>query len=230
MRYNSNDIRKRRRDRIRKIGQSNERTEPSTVQHNENRSFDKPSFFRVQMYIGICLILFVVLINQSQNGWALSAKSFTKQAVTQDYNFKGASAWIEERLGQFPSILPTIQFFTPKEAIPVFSPPLTGVVVEGFSPALTGVIIETGVKQEVHPIGPGWVRSVAKKKGMGTVVVIQHGDGKESTYGFLEKALVKKNDWVYPDRVVGVVEEQSLFLQIRDKKAYIDPMDVVQFD
>lgn len=255
MEFDANGFRKRREHRIREInekmdGMKNAGQESRT--HLESKSeqgsptVQTSSFsqtinirsnsrrirrFRLQVLVSILLLVFVVALDQSDlEWWGVEAREFTREALTQDYNFAGTSAWFEQTFGQFPSLLPTVQLFKPKDVVPVLSPPLTGKIVESFSPALTGVIIETGVSEEVHPIGPGWVRTVEKKKGMGTIVVIQHADALESTYGFLGKAFVKKNDWVYPDTIIGVVGEQSLFLQVRDKKAFVDPLDVVPFE
>ncbi len=238
MKFDADGNRRRRQHRIREIGVriTNAETTSTLEYMKQHTKLDEVmptkriGLLRLQIYMSILILVLIAAIHLSDMEWSGDAQSFTKEALTRDFNFVGVTAWIEESFGQFPSLLPTIQFLKPKEAIPVFSPPLTGVIVESFSPALTGVIIETRVAEEVHPIGSGWVRSVEKKKGMGTVVVIQHGDALESTYGFLGKAFVKKNDWVYPDQVIGLVSEQSLFLQIRDKKAFVDPLDVILFE
>lgn len=248
MEFDANGFRRRREHRIREISEKMEsmkhaeqekrvekesRTEQTTAltQTINILPAKRNGRFRLQVMISLLLLILIVALDQGDlEGWGAEAREFTRDALTQDYNFAGTSAWIEQTFGQFPSLLPTVQLFKAKDVLPVLSPPLTGTIVESFSPALTGVIIETGVSEEVHPIGPGWVRTVEKKKGMGTIVVIQHGDALESTYGFLGKVFVKKNDWVYPDTIIGVVGEQSLFLQIRDKKAFVDPLDVVPFE
>lgn len=233
MKFDGNRIRQRREQRIREITEQIENVPLPQILHEmtEKMPSKRLNRFLLQMLLSLFILGAVVAIDRSEiEWWENDARSFTEDALTEDYDFAGTATWIEQRFGQFPSLLPTVQLFKSKEVIPVLSPPLNGTIVESFSPAFTGIIIETGVAEEVHPIGPGWVRAIEKKKGMGTVIVIQHADSLESSYGFLGKAFVKKNDWVYPDSVIGVVGEQSLFLQIRDKKAFIDPMDVVPFE
>lgn len=229
MEFDINELRKRRKELIDKISETNESSLPpfTIVETPSSKGF---SSLQIQITVCVLILAFVIVSIKGNFKWGDTTQQFTRDALIQDFDFEGTTAWIEAQFGQFPSLIPTLQITDSKDAIPVFSPPLQGVIVESFSPALTGVIIETGVHAEVRPIAPGLVREVDKRKGMGIVVVIQHGNGKESTYGFLGEAFVKQNDWVYPDRVIGTVNEQSLFLQIRDKAAFIDPLDVVTFD
>lgn len=137
--------------------------------------------------------------------------------------------WLEKDLGLSLSLLPTLQK-KDEESVTVFSMPLRGTVVEDFKSNGRGVILETGIRSQVHPIGTGWVRFVGKTKNLGITVMIQHGDGKISLYGYLGEAYVKKDDWVYPDMVIGLVSEQSLYLSVFDKDQAIDPLDVIAHD
>lgn len=242
MKFDANGVRRRREHRIREISEKIENMNDDGLNDKKEQNQSTPHLtevvppkrigrFRLQVYISLLFLVLIVALNKSDfEWWGVEARNFTEEVLSEDFNFAGVTAWIEQRFGQFPSLLPTVQLDKTKEVVPVLSPPLTGTIVESFSPALTGVIIETGVAEEVHPIGPGWVRAIENKRGMGVVVVIQHGDALESTYGFLGKVFVKKNDWVYPDTVIGAVDEQSLFLQIRDKKSFVDPLDVVPFE
>lgn len=247
MEFDRSAFQRRRQEKIRQIIeqqkraqlQSNTTEEPSSLQIKEvnsleNNNLEKPPFLRLrlrhfQWLLSFALIITVLLLQQSESDWAKKANEFTRNALTKDFPFEKAIAWIEGAFGQFPSLIPTVQFFE-SEAIPVFSPPLSGVITETFSPSFTGVIIETKAHEEVHPIAPGLVRVVENRLGMGNVVVIQHGDGMESTYGFLGTVFVQKNDWVYPEQVIAQVKEQSLLLQIRDNQAYVDPLEVISFD
>lgn len=171
MKFNANGIRQRRRERIAKLMQNpaslappmDKRSTASTEQRSVSPRI-KRRYVSWQIYASLILVVVFGMLLQSDDDWSTSIKDYTREVLTRDYNFVGASAWIEEKIGQFPTLLPTIELLNNKEAVAVFSRPLSGVVVESFSPILTGVIIETGIKEDVHPIGPGGFALLKKAK------------------------------------------------------------------
>lgn len=245
MKFDRSAFQRRRQEKIRQIieqqqlaqFQIQEREEPiveeqitlQNVNDFKDRFSSRLSYRQFQWFVSVCMVIVILLLQQSESDWAKKTNDFTRRALSEDFPFERIIAWMENAFGQFPALLPTIQFFD-SETVSVYSPPLAGTITETFSPSFTGVIIETQVHEEVHPIAAGWVREVESRVGMGNVVVIQHGDGMESTYGFLGTVFVEKNDWVYPEQVIGQVREQSLLLQIRDNQVFLDPMEVISFD
>lgn len=234
MKYDKQGIKRRRKKlltrRVHVINETDARSDqPYHGKQNLFTTRGSRRYLRWQVMISLLLLLLVSGLFRLNQEWVSPIKEFAHKVMERDYNFAGTAYWMKERLGQFPALIPT---FTLKkeESHPVFSPPLEGTVVAAFASTHTGVIIETGIKSEVHPIGTGWVRFVGKNKGTGNTVMIQHADGKESIYGFLGEIYVRKNDWVYPETKIGLVDEQSLFLQIKDNSQYLDPLDVISFD
>lgn len=179
------------------------------------------------------LLLFILLLFLLPFASRLPFVQEVKTALTDGwkggFSVQGVRDWIEKEIGLSPSLIP---LFTKREeeSITAFSMPVKGTVVEDFKQNGKGIILETGLLSQVHPIGTGWVRYTGKMKNLGNVVMIQHGDGKVSLYGFLGTLYVKKDDWVYPDVVIGKVAEQSLYLSVIDRDQAIDPMDVIPSD
>lgn len=248
MKYNRTGIRQRRKELLLKITRQqremkrlglHERTEPSaksdisnakTINHRLEKKRLKKRIY-LQLLGSILLLTAVYIPSKFETTWTDHIKSFTKEALTREYNFNGVQAWLEEKLGQFPAIIPTLNIGSgQEESIPVFSQPLKGTVIETFIDNGKGVVIEAGLGTEVHPVSTGWVRYVGRTTETGRTVIIQHGDGKESVYGLLGNVYVQKDDWVYPDSVIGTVENRSLFLQVREMNRNLDPMDVIPFE
>ncbi|WP_156920597.1 peptidoglycan DD-metalloendopeptidase family protein [Thermicanus aegyptius] len=186
--------------------------------------------FLFQSGISFLLLLFIIFSMHTPLPWSETVHSFLTQRFAEEFPFEVVKGWVERELGSSSlTLLPLLQK-KEEETVTVFSLPLKGTIVEDFKSNGNGVILETGVRSPVHPIGTGWVRFVGKTKGLGKAIVIQHGDGKVSIYGYLGEIYVNTEDWVYPDMVIALVAEQSLYLSVREKDQAINPMDVIPFE
>jgi septal ring factor EnvC (AmiA/AmiB activator) len=88
-----------------------------------------------------------------------------------------------------------------------------------------GVEIEVGQPAGVGPIFPGRVRYAKWFKGYSNLIVVDHGNGVLSIYGFLTIADVKEGEWVYAGRTLGKLSEApyTYYLEIRDNGVAVDP-------
>ena len=88
-----------------------------------------------------------------------------------------------------------------------------------------GIEIEVGQPTAVAPIFPGRVLYAKWFKGYSNLIVVDHGSGVLSIYGFLTIADVKEGEWVFGGRTLGKLSEIpfTCYLEIRDQGVAVDP-------
>lgn len=94
---------------------------------------------------------------------------------------------------------------------------------------MKGIQISIEKTQEVSPIFPGQVVYASWFKGYRNLVIVDHGFGVVSIYGYLDSLAAKKGQWIYPGKMLGKViaggsTEPKLYLEIRDGGASVDPL------
>lgn len=70
-------------------------------------------------------------------------------------------------------------------------------------PELNGVVIATGAGTPVKAVHPGTVAFSGPFSGYGNLVIVDHGSGTFTLYGYLEEAAVQKGATVQADTVIG---------------------------
>jgi murein hydrolase activator len=94
----------------------------------------------------------------------------------------------------------------------------------------TGIDISATKGEKVHCVAPGKVAYVGWMRGLGKLVIVDHG-GYYTTYARLEEALVAKDAKVEPGTVLGLVgesqtfEEPKLHFEIRKSTEAMDPAE-----
>jgi septal ring factor EnvC (AmiA/AmiB activator) len=118
--------------------------------------------------------------------------------------------------------------------------PVDGGVVNGFGRVVhsvyktvtmnTGIDISATKGEKVHCVAAGKVAYVGWMRGLGKLVIVDHG-GYYTTYARLEEALVAKDAKVEPGAVLGLVaesqtfEEPKLHFEIRKSTEAMDPAE-----
>ena len=97
-----------------------------------------------------------------------------------------------------------------------------------------GIKIQTSSQTPVKPVMPGKVAYSGKFRGYGDIVLIDHGNGIFTTYGFLSDVYVKNGDDVNESTVIGKVgrdlrslnDDTSyvLYFEIRKGDTPLDPL------
>ena len=116
-----------------------------------------------------------------------------------------------------------------------FNWPIEGVIVKKFSAdrsnPFRGIAIAAAQNAPVYASREGKVIFASELKGYGKSVIIDHGDGFISVYGYNHDLLVKKNQSVRAGDEIASVGQPSkwashqLFFQIRKDARPMDPMD-----
>jgi len=92
-----------------------------------------------------------------------------------------------------------------------------------------GVVLAAPLGREVRAVYHGRVAFADWLAGMGLLVIVDHGDGYMSLYGYNETILKNPGDWVAPGDAIATVGESggqpqpALYFEIRSGKSPVNP-------
>lgn len=120
-----------------------------------------------------------------------------------------------------------------------FSWPLEGKLIRRFSieggSTFRGIAIQAGENNNgVRAAREGKVIYAGELKGYGNMVVVDHGDGYTTVYGYNERVVVKDEDIVRSGQLIAYAGRPSksspvqLFFQIRQNARPVDPLAFLQ--
>jgi len=151
---------------------------------------------------------------------------------------KPASASHPEAEGQSAIPQPDAVFGAGGSASREFHWPVSGQVItkfrDGWHDAFHGIEIAAGDGAPVHATRPGKVLMAEAVPGYGNLILIDHGDGFASAYGYNDRMLVKEGDRVGDGQQIASVGRPSrgsasrLFFQIRRNNTPVDPLQFVR--
>lgn len=170
-------------------------------------------------------------------------RQWVSAALTEDYNFAAAAAWYERNFGGLPAFLPAFGEKTTPQAQKANSSslqhliaPIHGKIVEAAKEGELGITIRTEPEASVAAIDTGRVTAVNTATDKGTVLVVQHANGLQSTYGWLQSTNLKVHDWVKGGETIGVVTTDAaggagkLYVAVKKDNQSLDPAEVIPFD
>lgn len=205
-----------------------------------------PSFRRgrivVRLALSAALFAGVWFMFRLDHPYAETGKRWVTAALTEEYDFAAVAAWYEREFRGLPAILPTLRPQGAPEAQKANSSPhslyapVKGSIVETERSNALGVTLQTAAFAAVVALDTGRVASVTGGGDQGTVVVIQHANGLQSTYGWLSDTSLKKNDWVEGGERIGSVTTDAasrtgkLYVAVQKEGRYVPPSEVVAFD
>ncbi|TCS96495.1 M23 family metallopeptidase [Hazenella coriacea] len=191
----------------------------------------------VYQFIGAgFLFVLTFLVFQSNSPTMRPVEQFTVQVMTRDFNFSGMSQWYQQIVGTSPSILPAFwsKLEAPKATSISWGTPVNGTIVYPFDNKRKGVVIRSTIQSPVGAAAEGWVIFAGQKEGLGNTVVIQHGNGRETWYGWLQEITVKEKDWVQKEQPIGKVGEKEgqplVYIALKKDEQFIDPTGVIFFE
>ncbi len=112
--------------------------------------------------------------------------------------------------------------------------PVAGRVLHGYGQKRAagmhwqGWLLQAKAGQEVHNIAYGRVAFADWLRGYGLLMIIDHGQGFLSLYGYNESLLWEVGDWVEPGTIIATVGdspagEQGLYFELRKDGKALDP-------
>ncbi|UXI68626.1 murein hydrolase activator EnvC family protein [Tahibacter amnicola] len=113
--------------------------------------------------------------------------------------------------------------------------PVTGKISTGFGAvddsgrAITGIVIAAGNGTEIRAVARGRVAYADWLKGYGLLVILDHGDGYMSLYGYNETLLKDVGDWVDAGEAIATAgasggrKATGLYFELRNRGKPLDP-------
>jgi len=209
----------------------------------EEEAHSSYSFFKhvkIQFILAIVLFAAVFGLNYLEHPTVSEAKGWLKTELGRSFDFIAIAAWYEHTFEGSPSFIPS---FGSKSELAIAehssistetaAPVAGGVLLHSFAELLNGVEIAGTTKAEVRAVDKGRVILVTDKQDS---VIIQHANERVSIYSRLSDVNVKVSDWVETGKVIGKLapiagEDYSvLFLAMKQKDLYIDPLDVISLE
>ena len=92
-----------------------------------------------------------------------------------------------------------------------------------------GVVLAAPRGREVRSIYHGWVVFADWLAGMGLLVIVDHGEGYMTLYGYNETTLKRAGDWVAPGDVIATVgdsggqQQTGLYFEVRQGTKAVNP-------
>lgn len=198
----------------------------------ERKAFHK---FLTQCIVVMVLFLATAVIYSVPSYQAVPVKNWISRAMTQEFQFSLVLDWYQKFAAGSPALLPAFSGNQQAEKKPEqWAVPVSGKVALPFDEKRKGIVLITPESAIVAASGEGRVQFTGYKEGLGNTIIIQHANGVETWYGWLEEMKVKEKDWVQKGKEIGTVkkmENQSFFyFAIRKNKEFINPVSVIPFD
>lgn len=183
--------------------------------------------FMYKLLLSFVLFIFVIFLFESDNPYAQKSQQFIKEALTRDYNFKGFYNLYQAKFTGNSAILPSFEIVE-KEKIVKLPAPINELPIE-IKELETGIYIETNQGQQVRAMDKGIVTYIGETESLGKVIKIMHQNEIESTYGLLDEINVEKDGWVEQGGLIGTTDER-LYISLRSKGEYLNPLEVIVFE
>jgi len=92
-----------------------------------------------------------------------------------------------------------------------------------------GVVIDAETGVEVHAVSGGQVVFSDWFRNLGLLIIIDHGDGYMSLYGYNQSLLKKTGDWILPGEIIALAGDSGgqlrsgVYFEIRNNGAPVNP-------
>ncbi|MEG6614876.1 M23 family metallopeptidase [Peptococcaceae bacterium 1198_IL3148] len=206
------------------------------------------NFYRA--VVAFALLLVVISVRESDNPMAVEARDGLRYALTTEWNFQPAldkavalglravnmdMPFFNDVPGTTPVLAPKI---TGEYALPV-----SGQVTkrygwitddDGLEQFNSGVFISCEAGTYVRASRKGKVARMGADKALGNYVLLDHGSQDYTLYAGMEEILVKENQQVNVETVIGVVAEgesateTGIHFEIRENNKLVDPLSKLQ--
>ncbi|MBO8137265.1 MAG: M23 family metallopeptidase [Desulfotomaculum sp.] len=204
-----------------------------------------PTLYRIAVVLAVLLV--VVTIRETQHPLGIQAREGLKYLLTTEWNFQPALDKAVQ-LGlravnmdmPFHNDLSGASPALSSNMADQYSLPVSGRVIkrygwgkdpdiglERFNP---GIFIECKPGSSVRAARDGRVARVGEDQTLGTFVLLEHGRGNYTMYAGLSRVVVKENQQVEKEAVIGVIDENSkgLHFEIRENNKLVDPLPKLQ--
>lgn len=193
----------------------------------------KPKMTPIMVKGILSLLLFVgsAFVLQAKNDLFTFPKNWTNYAMTEEFPFARVHNWYQESFGS-PMVFSPDEEDGTKTDTP--SMPVDGSVTETFQTNGNGIKIKPEEATEVTSLRDGIVVFAGNDSDTDDTVIVQHADGSQSTYGYLDDLDVHVYQSITAGEELGAFkptdDRENIFFAIEEDNQYIDPVEVIKVD
>ncbi|GFN33622.1 M23 family metallopeptidase [Paenibacillus xylaniclasticus] len=200
--------------------------------------------FRNQLIVSVILFGIIWGEFKLEGEPAQQVQTAVTAALTTEFDFQSVSAWYERTFAGSPAFIPLFSSGGNTETVEgaaltpqAFVSPLPeSTLVKSFAQSLGGIELAGLPDAPVSAAATGQVILVTPDAGEGQTVLIQHAGGRQTLYGQLGEAKVRKDDWVEAGDIIGRLVSGGdgghslLYFAVKVDGRFIDPTDVIPLD
>lgn len=190
------------------------------------------SIFLLKGILSVILFLSVAMIWKTDWSHLPNVEKWTSQALTEEFPFAKMNHWYKTTFGH-PLSLRDRQKEETRNTNPV-ALPVSGPVAQTFQDNGKGIMIAPEQEINVSALEEGIVIFAGNDQDTERTVTIQHPDGSQTTYGYLETIDVHLYQFIASNQVIGqftpTKENEWVYFSIKQDSQYIDPAQVIKVD
>ncbi|MBA4602722.1 M23 family metallopeptidase [Thermoactinomyces mirandus] len=188
--------------------------------------------FLYQWILAMVLFLATTAVFTLPENVAAPLKNGIYQVLTKEFRFAEMQALYQKYAGGSPAFLPAFSKKSNNEKN--WAVPVSGKITLPFDEKRKGIVLATPESAQVVASQEGWVEFTGNKNGLGNTIIIQHANGRETWYGWLEEINVREKDWVKKGQPIGKVKKMHnqsfLYFALRDRNQFVNPASVITFE
>lgn len=192
----------------------------------------KRNKFLYQWILVMVLFLATAVVFKLPANVAGPFKNGISQVLTKEFQFAEMQNLYQKYVGGSPAFLPAFSGNTKSEK--KWAAPVSGKITLPFDEKRKGIVLITPESAQVVAASEGWIQFTGNKDGLGNTIIIQHANGIETWYGWLEEINVKEKEWVQKGQRIGKVKKMDnqsfLYFALRNNKQFINPASVITFE
>ncbi|MCR8644139.1 M23 family metallopeptidase [Paenibacillus sp. N1-5-1-14] len=201
------------------------------------------SGFRTKVWIALLMFILIWALFQIKHPIAQKGQSYIATMLVQPISYDSLTAWYHRTFGDSPSFIPVFDNKGKEDAVKVslgnkrtYFAPLQGKVTVPYSASNGGILLSAQAGAPVFAMDDGQVIRAGESESTGYTVVIQHPEGVQSVYGWMDGAKLQLNDWIKAGETIGYAAKDQfketgiLYFAIKKDKMSVDPADVISFD
>ncbi|WP_442603481.1 peptidoglycan DD-metalloendopeptidase family protein [Paenibacillus sp. KN14-4R] len=199
--------------------------------------------FRTKAWVALLLFILIWALFQLKHPLAQKGQSYIATLLVQPISYEAISTWYHRTFGDSPSFIPVFNSKGKDDAIKAslgnkrnYFAPLQGKVTVPYTQSNGGILLSARTGTPVFAMDDGQVIRAGESETTGYTIVIQHPEGVQSVYGWMDGAKLQVNDWIKAGETIGYAAKDeikgtgTLYFAIKKDKMSVDPVDVISFD
>lgn len=183
------------------------------------------------IFAGILFFSTALLLNTDKAMFA-KPQELAISLLQEEFPFAKVNVWYQDTFGSPLAFSPQPETNTKVDNGGVM--PVSGDITETFQVNGRGVKISPGKEADVSAHQDGVVIFAGKTAETEKTIIIQHADGTNSSYGFLEDFDVHMYQYVTANQRIGKFNpdagQEAMYFSLEKENLFLDPVEVIEVD